>query len=177
MSTATTPPTTTSNDDAATTVSGITAATGRGTSPGRSNQGRGGGGRNTGRGRGGRSHNRRNRNRSTSSSTSTATVKADKFVGKTQALAGHCFHIPSEKPKRTEFLTTLEAIRLFASDKYKSQYRRLKITLFEEFKEPTVDEPDKPVATSKTYDLDVKIYMVDYGEHLKEKKDFFFIAY
>ena len=137
-----TPPATTSNDDAATTVSGITTATGRGTTAGRGSQGRGGGGRGTGRGRGGRNNNRRNRNRSTSSNTSTATMRADKFVGKTQALSGHCFHIPAEKPKRTEFITTLEAIRLFASDKYKSQYRRLKITLFEEFKEPTVDEPD-----------------------------------
>ena len=161
-----TPPAATSNDDAATTVSGITTATERGS------QGRGGGGRGTGRGRGGRHNNRRNQNRSMSSNTSTATVKADKFVGKTQALSGHCFHIPAEKPKRNEFITTLEAIRLFASDKYKSQYRRLKITLFEEFKEPTVDEPDKPTdSTSSTYDLDVKIFMADYTEYLKEKKD------
>ena len=87
-----TPPATTCNDDAATTVSGITTATGRGS------QGRGGGGRGTGRGRGGRNNNRRNRNRSTSSNTSTATMKADKFVGKAQALSGHCFHIPAENP-------------------------------------------------------------------------------
>ena len=168
----TTTPTTTTNDDAATTVSSITVATGRGTTSGRGSQGRGGGGRSIGRGRGGRGNNRRNRNRSTTSTMSTATVKAENFVGKTLALAGQCFHIPAEKPKRTEFITTLEAIRLFASDKYKSQYRRLKIKLFEDFEEPTVTEPTKPTDTaSATYDLDVKIFMAEYSEHLKEKKD------
>ena len=49
-----TPPATTSNDDVATTVSGITTATGHGTTAGRGSQGRGSGGRGTGRGRGGR---------------------------------------------------------------------------------------------------------------------------
>ena len=90
----------------------------------------------------------------------------------TQALEKNCFHIPAKKPKRTEFITTLEAIRLFSSDKYKSQYRRLKITLFEDFKKPVVNKPTKPAdKTAADYDLEVKIYMADYSEYIKETKD------
>ena len=114
-----TPTMPTENDDAASTVSGITTVTGTGrgapTGRGRGRGGRGFGGRS----RGGRGRNRTRSNSSTSNTSST-TTKTDKFVGMTQALEGNCFHIPAEKPKRTEFISTLEAIRLFSSDKYKS---------------------------------------------------------
>ena len=126
-------PTPTTNDDVASTVSGITTVTGHGTSMSRNHHGRGGGGRVFGgRSRGGRGRNRA-RNNSSSNNTSTTTVKNYKFVGMTQDLGYNFFHIPAEKQKRTEFVSTLEVFRLFSSDKYKSQYRRLRTKLFEYF--------------------------------------------
>ena len=53
-----------------------------------------------------------------------------------------------------------------------TQYRRLKITLFEDFKKPIVNKPTKPAdKTADDYDLEVKIYMADYSEYIKETKD------
>ena len=91
-------------------------------------------------------------------------------MGKTKALEGYCFHIPAEKPKRTEFINTLEAIKLYCAEKYKNQCRRLKTTLFEDFKEPTIKQVSKPTdPKAADYELEVKIYLADYKEYKDEK--------
>ena len=153
------------NDDASaiTTPTAIqsqapSTASGRGSA-----SGRGRGGRSTGRGRGGRG----NRSRRQRSGNKQAQPKAEKFVGETPALAGHGFHTTAEKPKRTEWTTTLTAIQTYCAITYKSQYKYLRKKLFEEFQEPEVtpvparpDDENDAIAV-KEYLEDYKVYKSD----------------
>ena len=90
--------------------------------------GRGNGGRNNG-GRGGRG--RGNDRRSDASSANNNVSSTNKYKGKTEALNGNCFHTHSENPKRTEFITTLEAIKMYAAKEYKTQFVHTKDSIFD----------------------------------------------
>ena len=124
--TTTTPPL--SDTPAPDTGSRNTDTAGRGGGGGRG--GRGGGRGNVGgRGRGGNG----NRNDSNLNATNgnDNVSSTNKYKGKTSDLNGNCFHTHSENPKRTEFITTLEAIKMYAAKEYKSQFAYMKDNLFE----------------------------------------------
>ena len=100
---------------------------GRGNTGGRGNSSRGGRG---GRGRG-------NDRRPDANSASNNISSSNKYKGKTEALNENCFHTHSENPKRTEFITTLEAIKMYAAKEYKTQFTHMKDAIFEKFEQPT----------------------------------------
>lgn len=151
------------NDDASalTTPTAIQSQSPSNTTPGRgstSNAGRGRGGRNSGaRGRSGRG----NRSRRQRSGPKHTQAKIEKFVGETPALAGHGFHTTAEKPKRTEWTTTLTVIQTYCATQYKSQYKYMRKTLFEDFDEPAVTPiPVRPEDINDA--IAVKEYLEDY---------------
>ena len=130
--------------------------TGRGNTGGRGNNGRGG------RGRG-------NDRRSDTTSASTNISSSNKYKGKTEALNGNCFHTNSENPKRTEFITTLEAIKMYAAKEYKTQFTHMKDTLFEKFEQPILTAPTKIASTAD--EIDKLIYIEDYKVYKKDEKE------
>jgi hypothetical protein len=111
--------------------------------------GRGGGRGGAGRGGGGQGSNSQgNGNQGSGSNVSTNT----KYKGKTTELEEHCFHTHLENPKRTEFLTTLEAIKMYAAKQYKTQFIHMKESIFEKFEEPTITHIDSGIYLMKKSD-------------------------
>jgi hypothetical protein len=139
---------------------------------GRVNAGRGGDttGRGGGRGGGGRgggraSNSQGNGNQGSGNDVSTST----KYKGKTTELEEHCFHTHSENPKRTEFLTTLEAIKMYAAKQYKTQFIHMKESIFENFEEPTINPPT--AISSDATEMEKMIFIEDYKVWKKDEKE------
>jgi hypothetical protein len=132
---------------------------GRGNTGGRGNSGRGG--------RGGRGHT--NDRKPGANNASNNISSSNKYKGKTEALNEHCFHTHSENPKRTEFITTLEAIKMYAAKEYKTQFTHMKDSIFEKFEQPVLKPPTKVASTVD--EIDKLIYIEDYKIYKKDEKE------
>jgi hypothetical protein len=136
---------------------------------GRENAERGGdtGGRAGGRAGGGQGGGGRGNNNQESGNDNVST--SSKYKGKTAELEEHSFHTHSENPKRTEFLTTLEAIKMYAAKQYKNQFIHMKEAIFEDFEEPTINPPDAVPSTAT--EMEKLIYIEDYKVWRQDEKE------
>jgi hypothetical protein len=136
---------------------------GRGGDTGGRGGGRGGGGR----GGGGRGNSNHSHGNQTSGNENVSTTS--KYKGKTTELEEHCFHTHSENPKRTEFLSTLEAIKMYAAKQYKTQFIHMKESIFENFEEPTINPPT--AISSTATEMEKLIFIEDYKVWKKDEKE------
>ena len=135
------------------------AGRGRGPGGGRGGGGRGGNGGERGGGGG----------RGSGSQGNDSGLGSTKYKGKTPELEDHCFHTDSENPKRTEFLTTLEAIKMYAARQYKTKFIHMKETVFKNFDEPNIDPPTSVLSTAD--EMEKLIYIEDYKVWKMDEKE------
>ena len=66
------------------------------------------------------------------------------FKGETAKMNGHVFQVHSERKNKSQFMETLEALRIYSSTAYKDDIESLTV-LFTKLEQPVVKEPEEPV--------------------------------
>ena len=72
------------------------------------------------------------------------TTVSSAFKGETGKLNGNVFQIHSERTNKSQFMDTIEALRVYSSSAYKNDIEALTI-LFTKLEAPTVSKPDDPI--------------------------------
>ena len=71
------------------------------------------------------------------------------FRGKTGKINGHVFQVHSDRKNKSQFMETLEALRIYSSTTYKDDIESLTV-LFTKLEQPVVKEPEDPLKVIKT---------------------------
>ena len=93
------------------------------------------------------------------------------FKGETSKLNGNVFQVHSEQKDESQFIETIEVLRVYASSSYKSDIEAL-TTLFTKLETPEVKEPEDPIETEiivdkKTVKIISKFEEMKYSENMK----------
>ena len=73
------------------------------------------------------------------------------FKGETSKLNGNVFQVHSERTNMSQFMKTLEALRVYSSSAYKRDIESL-TELFTNLQTPIVSKPEDPIETTDTVD-------------------------
>ena len=94
------------------------------------------------------------------------------FKGETSKLNGNVFQVHSERTSMSQFMETMEALRVYSSSAYKNDIESL-TELFTNLKTPTVNQPEDPIETTdtvegKTVKSVSKFEEMKYTENIKQ---------
>ena len=117
-------------------------------------------------------NNQENGRRCTHNNNRKPQASATVFKGEMTKMNGHVFQVHSERKYKSQFMETVEALRVYASTACKSDIESMAV-LFTKLEMPSVEEHDDPIEDTKLVDGKVvtavsKFEEMKYAENMKQ---------
>ena len=96
-----------------------------------------------------------------------------KFIGTSSKMLGHVFQVNREQRKRGQFKDMLDMLKVYASENFAKDVRKMESLFGDDIKTPEINEPSKPKPKAGNKELtkkQEKIYDAKISAFVKEEK-------